>query len=379
MNCLSIAREREYIESSHRCILAQANHVAVLNRARSVPRSPVTYDVDDRRAHARVPSLIESVSMSLGSTNTLSPITPKFDMSKTRASPHPPSHQRQPTPLDFDTTQPALGTKRVNPPAIDTEFDSASTYQPRPRRIIPIQRPTYESQQSPTSATTEISFVEWDDGPSRLRRMKQSLTFQLPQRPNRADQGKVKNPDKHLNAIPRLPFRTKSNSKLQSQSVTSQPTTRSSSTQQHHHQQRLPQACAPVSFDQLWDNPTNTWSHTIELPRSRYPEDTRDRHIHSTAPPQGRRSQQVPVDIGHRTMPAPTTLARSVHPTNPSTRQYHTRKHRHEQPASYSRLESHAIVDERHPQKPKRLLNMVHGVMERVSTRDLRRQADQGK
>lgn len=378
---MTTMKDGEYIESSHRSVLAREASVIVRDQTRHAIRSASRQNAENIRPCTPVPSLVNSDTMSLRSANTISPTTPNFDMSI-----HPASMTRSPCQirskqLGFDRDQPGPSMNRPLQHSDQADFDSASTYQPR--RIVPVHASMYGSQQSPTSASTdETSFIEWDDDPSRFQRVKQSIKDLRPHRVNDTVHPTTKNPDKYLNAIPRLPLRTTSNSKPQSRIGTPQPVI--GPPKLHIPQQQSLPSRTPVSFEQQLYRPVNTSTRTIQSTINRHSEDTGIRPAHTTIPFR-RTPNQYSHNINSRTkapssVPSPTSTLHGPARKLSQQRGKATRptiRHHDELDFDSTSVSTRDVTQP--PTKPKRFMNMMHGVMERVSMRDLRKEANRGK
>lgn len=395
VNFIPPGRDRQYIESSHPFVLARGIGTPLLDQFQRDTRPLSRKEWNSRRPCTPVPSLMTSDTMTPRSVNAISPTTPVFDAGTDTITVARPSHNRRPTPLNFDRACPKINTD-PHIPAIELDCDPASTYQPR--RIVAARPSTYATQQSPTSASTdETSFIEWDDDdPSRLQRMKQSLTFSRPQRSNKENQATSKHHDRYLDAIPRLPLRSKSQSTQQTRTNPLQTLPKSSTS--HHLQSRSPPIRAPASFDQPRYLASHVPCHPDQLPRVRYSEEAcgTPPHQHITTQTRQRPSHYTnshtkalpnrPFDT-LESRPSRYPTRQPTHPHHHLTRAKYQNHHHSVEHASgpiddtdtVTSTSPSTLMSTAKPKRLKELMQSMQSVMKRVSTRDLRKEARQGR
>jgi hypothetical protein len=368
VNLIASPRETEYVESSHPFVLARGTEATTWSRSRhnSQPRSK--RDSDVRRPTTPVPSLINSDAMSPPSISTISPTTPVFDTALSRPSMNRPSHNRHPTPLDFDKKSSDKHRPPPKPRTTQPDFDPASTYQPR---RIPINHSSHGvGQHTRPVPSEETSFIEWDDDDSsRLQRMKQSLTFTRPHRQNKAAPTQPKYPDKQLNAVPRVIRSPKGPPQSTSAPVTyiHVPQTRSpayNTPQQYPSPISVPKSSAERALYLPSDIPPYPIQPHHPHPQARYPEpnSTRPHHIFTTTP--------YPL-ITRQDPPQPSYTSRS----RPIQSPVHPKQHQIQDHNStpYEEKYTNNVVP-----KPNRFKEIVRGVAKRVSMREMRKEAAAG-
>lgn len=393
------SRDTEYIESSHRSILRGiSNAYSDQPRQKDRPRSQRPLERD--RYRTPLPSSGMSHTATPRPLQTISPVSPELDRRGTFQS-SPRQH------VQFEPGNPSPSVKiphTIPSSSASTEYDPASTYQPR--RIVPVALPQHAAHPvRPSLNTEERSFIEWDDCPSKLQLMKQSLGFRRSGRFKKLSAPpRPKPPDDDLNANPRTISLTRSKQEIyQSTSTSLPPAARS-------------QLAAPLPDPSQWrSHPIHISTTSADLSRPTGPSNSEQRyHHHHHHPPLPRMREPSKPTHGARTSlsqhpqvePTSTTLLprragqasrpeRHAHhgprsPPHPhphthalSVERTHTQNQaRHIRYVSVSASAStrappdnaNADVDVDAVPRSRRIRSIVHGVVKRVSRRDLRGQ-----